>query len=135
MQNTFKAIGSHRVFSITCSSISLSFDKYDLRSSLGAWPDLWVKNHTDKFDQGRNGDFFVAYAFKLDAAFAKITRRLILSSRISGNEKLVNVFDQVIGEFAPTQVQGKLLFCVKTICTLRISRSDGIHPHGGNHRN
>ena len=109
----------------TLQYLAIICDKYDLRSSLGAWPEMWMKIHTDSMDQALNEALLIAYAFKLDAAFAKITRRLILSSRISGNGTVVNISGQVIGGYTPGVVPGKPVFPIK-ITTLRINRSDQV---------
>ena len=114
--------------------LAIVCDKYDLRSSLGAWPEMWVKDHVENMDQARNEALFIAYAFKLDAAFAKITRRLILSSRIAGNDTVVNIFGQVIGGYTPGVVLGMPVFLMKTM-TLRLSRSNQVCQDGGDRCN
>ena len=89
--------------------LAIVCDKYDLRKSLGTWPETWAKSHADKMEQPRNESLFIAVAFKLDAVFPKITKSLILGTRTLDDGTMVTIYNQVIGEDIPEVILGKFV--------------------------
>jgi len=66
-------------------------DKYDLTRSLGLWPATWAQHYVDRIEKKGFQDWLlVASVFKRKEAFTKITRHLMLNSKIdTDTEELV----------------------------------------------
>ncbi len=61
-------------------------DKYDLIRSIGLWPATWAQHYVDRIEKkGYHHWLLIASVFKQREAFTKITRHLILNSRIHAN--------------------------------------------------
>ena len=69
-------------------------DKYDLRRSLGAYPDLWANDFLSCIEKpGFECWLLIAYAFKLVEPFERITRRLIKHTSPSKGTYGVEIVD------------------------------------------
>lgn len=59
-------------------------DKYDLRKSLGLWPQKWSEPHVGSASTpGYERWLFIAFVFRNSAAFSEISRHLMLTTKIS----------------------------------------------------
>ena len=64
--------------------VAVLCDKYDLRRCLGIWIDLWAKPHFESSPKdGYEGLLFMSIVFEHRILFKRITRHLILNTRIS----------------------------------------------------
>ena len=80
-------------------------DKYDLVRSLGPWPELWSKPYEVKIEtEGYERWLFIAIVFKNAPVYYRITKHLILATRLTDTELVVN--DRRFAEGVPTRVLG-----------------------------
>lgn len=95
-------------------------DKYDLVRGLGLWPGTWAQHYMDRIQKKGFEDWlFVASVFKQKEAFTKITRHLILNSKLDAiTGELETADDWSFSEGVPSTVIGTLKFIKSQIIAL-----------------
>ncbi len=87
--------------------IAILCDKYDLRRSLGPWPDLWSEDHLALVQiEGFERWLFIASAFENAKVHIVITRRLILNAGLSEVGELIAI-DPTFSVGVPASVIGE----------------------------
>ena len=80
-------------------------DKYDLVRSLGPWPEVWSKPYKARTEaEGYERWLFIAIVFKNAPIYSRITKHLILATRLTDTELVVN--DREFAKGVPTRVLG-----------------------------
>lgn len=89
---------------------ALLCDKYDLVRSVGLWPAMWAKQYLDRIEKKGFEDWLlVASIFKRKEAFTRITRHLILNSKIDATTgELVTADGWPFTEGVSSTILGKL---------------------------
>ena len=66
--------------------LALICDKYDMKRSLGAFPQMWAQPYTAKIDApGFERLLFIAYVFELGSLFKRVTKSLIFRTKIDAD--------------------------------------------------
>jgi hypothetical protein len=83
-------------------------DKYDLVQSVGLWPATWAQHYVDRIEKKAFEDWLlIASVFKQKEAFTKITRHLIVNSKIDADTgELVTADGFSFTEGVPSTVVG-----------------------------
>ena len=88
-------------------------DKYALRSCLVPWSTLWSQPYFDYMEKdGFESWLFISIVFRIEDAFTRITKHLVLNTRLSSSGVLLKASGNDLEEGIPEGI----------ICKLRVSR-------------
>lgn len=96
--------------------IAILCDQYHLRRCLGPWIKAWATPHLDSYRVvGYEGWLFASIVFQYDGLFKKITRHLILETRISPAGLLIINQDYDISQDVSEATTGLQTFNVRSL--------------------
>ena len=88
------------------SKLAILCDKYDLRQSLGPWPDIWMKEFQTPPDNTWFECLLIAAVFRRDGLFYAVTDHLIRNTFIDAFGTLSMSREATFSEALPTKIIG-----------------------------
>ena len=90
--------------------VAILCDKYDLKRCLGYWPKMWATPYLNSYGiEGYEGWLFMSTVFGYEELFKKVTRHLILNSKVSEDDSLVTAKGIDVTERVSSTIIGKML--------------------------
>lgn len=87
--------------------LAIVCDKYDIRC-LGPWAEIWAKHHLDENCTSPARPLFIATVFRLADWFLRLTKDLILKTRLSSEGELLLDHSSHFREGVPQSILGKM---------------------------